>query len=100
MVMAGVVATISDALATVGGAQAGYRLAMVRQHLGIDLRPGMNKIRTFAELLQAEAEEMLHSATRSSSPRFAAQDHRSGSEIDEWAWRSAKRLSKGRVRTR
>ena len=48
-------------------------------------RPGMNKIRTFAELLQAEAEEMLHSATRSSSPRFAAQDHRSGSEIDEWA---------------
>ena len=46
MVMAGVVATISDALATVGGAQAGYRLAMVRQHLGIDLRPGMNKIRT------------------------------------------------------
>ena len=30
----------------------------MRQHLGIDLRPGMQEIRTFSELLQAEAGEM------------------------------------------
>ena len=58
LVLAGVVAKISDALARLGGAQAAYRLSSVRQHLGIDLRPGMQEIRTFSELLQAEAGEM------------------------------------------
>eukprot|EP00435_Cladocopium_sp_Y103_P050439 s2633_g15.t1 len=58
LVMAGVVAKMSDVLVKVGGAQVGYRLASVRQHLGIDLRPGMNEIRMFSELLQAEAEEL------------------------------------------
>ena len=52
LVLAGVVAKMSDALARLGGAQAAYRL------LGIDLRPGMQEIRTFSELLQAEAGEM------------------------------------------
>ena len=58
LVLAGVVAKMSDALARLGGAQAAYRLSSVRQHLGIDLRPGMQEIRTFSELLQAEASEM------------------------------------------
>ena len=58
LVLAGVVAKMSDALARLGGAQAAYRLSSVRQHLGIDLRPGMQEIRTFSELLQAEAGEM------------------------------------------
>ena len=58
LVLAGVVAKMSDALARLGGAQAAYRLSSVRQHLGIDLRPGMQEIRTFSELLQAEAAEM------------------------------------------
>ena len=58
LVLAGVVAKMSDALAGLGGAQAAYRLSSVRQHLGIDLRPGMQEIRTFSELLQAEAGEM------------------------------------------
>ena len=58
LVLAGVVAKMSDALARLGGAQAAYRLPSVRQHLGIDLRPGMQEIRTFSELLQAEAGEM------------------------------------------
>eukprot|EP00435_Cladocopium_sp_Y103_P007186 s2559_g2.t1 len=58
LVIAGVVAKMSDVLAKVGGAQVGYRLASVRQHLGIDLRPGMNENRMFSELLQAEAEEL------------------------------------------
>ena len=35
LVLAGVVAKISDALARLGGAQAAYRLSSVRQHLGI-----------------------------------------------------------------
>ena len=52
------VAKISDVLARLGGAQATYRLSSVRYHLGIDLRPGMREIRTFSELLQAEAGEM------------------------------------------
>ena len=61
LVLAGVVAKMSDVLARLGGAQAAYRLSSVRQHLGIDLRPGMQEIRTFSELLQAEAGEMaLH----------------------------------------
>ena len=63
LVLAGVVAKMSDALAAklarLGGAQAAYRLSSVRQHLGIDLRPGMQEIRTFSELLQAEAGEMV-----------------------------------------
>ena len=58
LVLAGVVAKMSDALARLGGAQAAYRLSSVRQYLGIDLRPGMQEIRTFSELLQAEAGEM------------------------------------------
>ena len=58
LVLAGLVAKMSDALARLGGAQAAYRLSSVRQHLGIDLRPGMQEIRTFSELLQAEAGEM------------------------------------------
>ena len=58
LVLAGAVAKMSDALARLGGAQAAYRLSSVRQHLGIDLRPGMQEIRTFSELLQAEAGEM------------------------------------------
>ena len=58
LVLAGVVAKMSDALARLGGAQAAYRFSSVRQHLGIDLRPGMQEIRTFSELLQAEAGEM------------------------------------------
>ena len=58
MGFAGVVAKMSDALARLGGAQAAYRLSSVRQRLGIDLRPGMLEIRTFSELLQAEASEM------------------------------------------
>ena len=45
LVLAGVVAKMSDALARLGGAQAAYRLSSVRQHLGIDLRPGMQEIR-------------------------------------------------------
>ena len=58
LVLAGVVAKMSDTLARLGGAQAAYRLSSVRQHLGIDLRRGMQEIRTFSELLQAEAAEM------------------------------------------
>ena len=58
LIMAGVVARMSDTLAKIGGAQTGYRLSMARQQLGIDLRPDMPEIQTFSELLQAEAEEL------------------------------------------
>ena len=62
LVLAGVVAKMS------GGAQAAYRLSSVRQHLGIDPRPGMQEIRTFSELLQAEAGEMALRQPGSTTP--------------------------------
>ena len=58
LVLSGVMAKFSEALTKIGGSQVSYRLASVRQELGIDHRPGLAQVKEMAEFLQAEAEEL------------------------------------------
>ena len=58
MVLAGVLAKFSDALAKCGNVQLGFRLSTARQELGIDHRPTRETVTEMAEYLQAEAEEL------------------------------------------
>ena len=61
VILAGVLTKTSDYIAKTG-AQAAYRLAVRHQQLNIDTRPTTDAIKTFAELLQAESEELAHGA--------------------------------------
>ena len=58
IVLATVLGRMADSLVKHGGHQMGYRISGVRQELMVDIRPTMEAIRDFAEVLQAEAEEL------------------------------------------
>ena len=58
VVLSSVLGRMADALAKVGGLQVGYRISAVRQELMVDTRPTMEAVRDYAEVLQAEAEEL------------------------------------------
>ena len=58
IVLATVLGRMADSLVKHGGHQMGYRISGVRQELMVDTRPTMEAVRDFAEVLQAEAEEL------------------------------------------
>lgn len=57
MVLAGVLGKFSDSLSK-QGTQVGFRLASTRQQLHMDSRPSLDDVKTFAEYLLAEAEDL------------------------------------------
>ena len=57
MVLAGVLGKFSDSLSK-QGTQVGFRLASTRQQLQMDCRPTLFDVKTFAEYLLAEAEDL------------------------------------------
>lgn len=57
VVLPGVLTKASDVIAKTS-AQIAYRLSMCRQQLGMDTRPTVDSIKTFAEVMQPEAEEL------------------------------------------
>ena len=57
IILSGVLHRFADALGKLGGTQLAYRVASVRQELGVDIRPGAVSIEQYAEYLQSEAEE-------------------------------------------
>ena len=57
MVLAGVLGKFSDSLSKLG-TQVGFRLASTRQQLQMDSRPTLPDVKTFAEYLLAEAEDL------------------------------------------
>ena len=58
IILSGVLHRFADALGKLGGTQLAYRVASVRQELGVDIRPGAVSIEQYAEYLQSEAEEL------------------------------------------
>ena len=58
IILSGVLHRFADALGKLGGTQLAYRVASVRQELGVDIRPGAISIEQYAEYLQSEAEEL------------------------------------------
>lgn len=70
VILAGVLTKTSDYIAKTG-AQAAYRLAACRQQLNIDTRPTTDAIKTFAELLQAESEELAHGVNGAGTTKTA-----------------------------
>ena len=70
VILAGVLTKTSDYIAKTG-AQAAYRLAVCRQQLNIDTRPTTDAIKTFAELLQAESEELAHGVNGAGTTKTA-----------------------------
>ena len=70
VVLAGVLVKVSDHPAK-SGAQTAYRFSLCRQ-LQVDTRPSMDSVKTFAEMLQAEAEEMLVASATTTTSRTSA----------------------------
>ena len=58
VILGGVLHRFADALGKLGGTQLAYRVASVRQELGVDIRPMAPSIEQYAEYLQSEAEEL------------------------------------------
>ena len=58
IILGGVLHRFADALGRLGGTQLAYRVASVRQELGVDIRPLALSIEQYAEYLQSEAEEL------------------------------------------
>ena len=58
VILGGVLHRFADALGRLGGTQLAYRVASVRQELGVDIRPMAPSIEQYAEYLQSEAEEL------------------------------------------
>ena len=58
MVLSSVLMRYAESLGRLGGQQVAYRVATVRQELGVDLRPTLTSIKEMAEYIQAEAEEL------------------------------------------
>ena len=58
IILGGVLHRFADALGKLGGTQLAYRVASVRQELGVDIRPLALSIEQYAEYLQSEAEEL------------------------------------------
>ena len=58
VILGGVLHRFADALGRLGGTQLAYRVASVRQELGVDIRPVAPSIEQYAEYLQSEAEEL------------------------------------------
>ena len=73
IILGGVLHRFADALGKLGGTQLAYRVASVRQELGVDLRPLALAIEQYAEYLQSEAEELsLGIGLRATSAGVAA----------------------------
>ena len=58
VILGGVLHRFADALGKIGGTQLAYRVASVRQELGVDIRPMAPSIDQYADYLQSEAEEL------------------------------------------
>ena len=58
VILGGVLHRFADVLGKLGGTQLAYRVASVRQELGVDIRPMAPSIEQYAEYLQSEAEEL------------------------------------------
>ena len=69
LVLVGLLTSWADHLGKLGGAQLVYRVASLRQHLGLDTVPTDANVMEFAEALHAEAEQLAlaSSSTWSSS---------------------------------
>ena len=59
LVLANVLAKWADSLGKLGGGQAAYRIATLREMLDLDGRPTHGQVAEFAEVLQAEAEQLV-----------------------------------------
>ena len=59
LVLANVLAKWADGLGKLGGGQAAYRIATLREMLDLDGRPTHGQVAEFAEVLQAEAEQLV-----------------------------------------
>ena len=59
LVLANVLAKWADGLGKLGGGQAAYRIAMLREVLDLDGRPTHEQVAEFAEVLQAESEQLV-----------------------------------------
>ena len=58
LVIVGVLTKWAEHISRLGGAQTAFRVAMLRQDLQLDNRPGVDQVMYFAEALQAEIEQV------------------------------------------
>eukprot|EP00435_Cladocopium_sp_Y103_P055529 s2061_g18.t1 len=58
VVLSTVLGRMADALGKAGGGQVSYRISAIRPELLVDIRPVMQSVKDYSEVLQAEAEEL------------------------------------------
>ena len=73
LILSSVLTKWAEQLGKLGGVQAAYRIATIRQPLDVDGRPTHGQIVEFAEVLQAEAEQLMASLDSSVNTKKAKQ---------------------------